>query len=146
MTSRTRSQQTAPQAIASHKAEIASLIAKLQGIVAAYPTDGNWPVAGSLGSIQERLKEIVDCHTVKAPELDRDEMTIWFDDERARDRAKRAMARKAPRSVILNSRLHDKGFGIQVKPADSTDDAAIDEAIDLLMETALETEGCVIPE
>ncbi len=150
--------RTAPQQIAIHKADIANLIEQLQEVVAAFPADGNWPVAGSLGHIQEELMDLVRGYEIKPPVLDQDAMTIWFQTERARDKAKRDAARAPTNSAItITSLLGNESddneyglqYGLQIQPYEGLKgndrDAALDDAIDLLMSTALGLKNCVIP-
>ncbi len=135
---------TAATRIAQQKAEIAYLITALQRAVAAVPNDGDFGSVGDLGHINEQLTDLVRTHLPKGPVLNQTEMTIWFDRRTARNAVKATVAAKAPRGVRVASVDSDKGWGLLIEAANGADDAATDEAIDLLMETAVELEGCTI--
>lgn len=145
--------QTAAELIASRKANIASLIAQLQAVVAAVPADGNWAHAGDLGHIEEQLAHLVP--KTAGPVLVQDEMTIWFSDRAARNAAQASVERRLdadagfrPRGMLpavscsrTEAEHSDRAFGLTI---DSRSDAGIDTAIDLLMDLATSLPGCEI--
>ena len=80
------------------------------------------------------------CRTA-LPVLVQDEMTIWFPTEKARNAAYCFAAEIVEEARVTTRRSDVNGFGLKV---DGSSDAAVDEAVELLMEIATSTPGCTV--